>query len=152
MLIFKLMRASQGAPRRIQPRRLRIPGVAEIPELGIIIRAEITPFCRAYLRNRSTMTAYLDSDALGRTAILCEAMPQHRFKPLGMKQTITIKKFLKTHRDRQKLPLPLVLVSRKRIAWLVGNQISDDFKITKPGKIIKVRVYRTSVDSIRSKI
>ena len=87
--------------------------------------------------------AFFDIQKKNYPLVLRNYNPNDRFRPLGMKGSKTVVRFLK---DR-KVPFgirnkPPVLLSGEKIAWVVGFQIDDDFKVTAATeKILKVTHY-----------
>ena len=109
-----------------------IPGEVALPGFGLRLRARLA---QGDLRDLAPGPgrACLDADLLVGPLLIRPRRPGDRFRPLGAPGSRKIKTFLI---DR-KVPVderghvPLVL-SGDRIAWVVGHQIDDRFKVT-PG-------------------
>ena len=111
-------------------RRLTVPGSVSVPEAGLLIQAE-------------SVAADPDTAGSGTSVQLSLREPDlplrvrgrragDRFRPLGMPEPVRLKKFLigrrmpRHSRDRT----PLVVTRQGEIAWVVGCEIGDCFKLT----------------------
>jgi len=88
-------------------------------------------------------TAYLDMDRLSFPLKIRNYQTGDFFIPIGMKGTVTIKKFFINNKiskkTRKNCP---ILFSNGKIAWIVGHRISELFKIeTFTRKILKVELF-----------
>jgi tRNA(Ile)-lysidine synthase len=110
-----------------------VPGEISLPSLDLRLRAQLVPpdGLDAALHDAGSNQAFLDADLLPGPLLIRPRRAGDRFVPLGSPGSRKVKSFLI---DR-KIPLdergmiPLVL-SGDRIAWIVGHQIDDRFKVT----------------------
>ncbi|HKZ21985.1 MAG TPA: tRNA lysidine(34) synthetase TilS, partial [candidate division Zixibacteria bacterium] len=87
------------------------------------------------IRTKSENQAYLDWGKLKGTLNLRGYLPGDKFKPLGMKGNQKLSDFFVNSKiPRHKREEILLLISKKKIAWIVGQRISDEFKITNKTK------------------
>ena len=114
---------------------LPVPGDAALPGLGLRLRArEVEASGIGDPRAGSAMDrALLDADALPGPLIVRSRRAGDAFRPLGCSGEAKLKSYLidrKVPRPaRERVPL---VVSGSRIAWVVGFQIDDRYKVT-PG-------------------
>ncbi len=89
--------------------------------------------------SEGSFTAYFDADLINFPLNLRVWQDGDRFRPLGMKGTKKVSDYL----IDKKVPVALkdevlVLSSNEKIVWLVGYQISEEFKITeKTDRVLK---------------
>src|SRR5699024_3341855 len=107
---------------------LKLPGTINIEQTGMQIKAKYVdgkefgdPNC-----------VYIDADRISSSLRIRNRKNGDRFRPLGMKG----KKKLKDFFIDEKIPRYLrdeiaLVVDGDTIVWVVGYQISDDYKITK---------------------
>jgi len=87
------------------------------------------------IRTKSENQAYLDWEKLKGTLNLRGYLPGDKFQPLGMKGNQKLSDFFVNSKiPRYKREEILLLTSKKKIAWIVGQRISDEFKITNKTK------------------
>lgn len=122
---------------RPEPNKLkvRIPvnGEAVIPTFNLRIHSRVLD--REQLPEKifscTEQKAYLDYQKFTSPPLLRNWQAGDRFKPLGMKGVKKLSDFFTdrkiTRHLRSRIP---VLCSNGRIAWLVGQRISEDFKVT----------------------
>ncbi len=119
---------------------LQIPGDTEIQNEGIIVKTEILQFksiknCREFINcNEKAHTKFIDLDKLtssGENILLRNRRDGDVFKPLKSNGTKKLKEYFidnKVPRDiRDMIPL---LALDKEVVWIVGNKISDNYKVT----------------------
>lgn len=149
-------RAGRGAVARVEPfvYRLEVPGEVSVPEAGVTISAEPAgPGLRGSLTCSRPQTA--GKRATERVVAVAAAgpfavrnwLPGDRFRPLGLKghrkklQDLFVdRKVSRAERAR----IPLVLDAQDRIVWVVGQGVSDDFRVTRGAAsvlILKVRPF-----------
>jgi len=120
-----------------------IPGRTHLPEIGLVFDAKITSERPAFF-SEDGYEAYLDLDKLRRPLFLRNRRGGDKFQPFGMKGKKKVKDFfidLKIPRQEREL-IPL-LISKHRIAWIVGYRIDERFKISKnTRKILRIRVFK----------
>lgn len=113
---------------------LPIPGQVFIPELGVEISAE--PMEKSTVLNKGNKCIYIDAEAVQEDKLVVRNRRNgDRFKPLGMKGTKKLKDFFIDNKiprhKRDSIPL---VVDRYNIIWVVGHQISQDYRVTKDTK------------------
>jgi len=87
------------------------------------------------IRIKSENQAYLDWEKLKGPLNLRGYLPGDKFKPLGMKGNQKLSDFFVNSKiPRHKREEILLLTSKKKIAWIVGQRISEEFKITNKTK------------------
>ena len=137
-LIFRKNNNDQTAIFFDKP--LPIPGQVHVEELGLTVTAE--KWDRKKGLHFSSQCIYIDEDAVKGSLRLRQRINGDRFRPLGMNGSKKLKDYfidLKVPRgERDKVPL---LVDEKNIIWVVGFQISQDYRITVSTKnILKISV------------
>ncbi|HKN47478.1 MAG TPA: tRNA lysidine(34) synthetase TilS [Candidatus Polarisedimenticolia bacterium] len=110
-----------------------VPGEVPLPGFGVKLRATVVPRTTAEpdLRSAGRDRAYLDADLLPGPLLVRPRRAGDRFTPLGGPGSRKIKAFLIDRKvpvdERGRIPLVL---SGERIAWVVGHEIDDRFKVT----------------------
>ena len=87
--------------------------------------------------------AFFDIKKINAPLVLRNYFPDDRFRPLGMKGTKTVDKFLKDRKiaGSERCLVP-VLLSGEKIIWVVGFQIDEDVKITaSTEKVLKISMH-----------
>jgi tRNA(Ile)-lysidine synthase len=122
---------------------LSSPGRTFVKEIGKEVMVEEMSVEERYpIYKTSPDTAFLDYQALQFPLRIRNFRPGDRFKPLGVKGTQKLKEFFIDHKiprfERPKIPL---LISGKRIVWVIGYRIDEGARIgNKTKKIVKVKV------------
>ena len=112
---------------------LPVPGEATLPYLGVRLKAEQVAAARIGdpKSGAAPDRALLDADALPGPLVVRARRPGDAFRPLGSPGEAKLKFYLIDHKVprpiRDRIPL---VVSGSRIAWVVGYQIDDRFKVT----------------------
>ena len=120
---------------------LVVPGKTELGELNLILEAEnIVERPTNFAKDNSV--AYLDHDMLQEPLFLREKKRGDRFQPSGMRGSKKIKDFFIDLKipleERDKVPL---LISKDKVAWVVGYRVDERFKIQKSTRrILKIKV------------
>jgi len=107
-----------------------VPGAVAIPAFDLALVARIVPRDRLH-DTPGPLLACLDADLTPGPLLVRARRPGDRFRPLGGPGSRKVKSFLidrKVPAD-ERGHIPLVL-SGDRIAWVVGHQIDDRFKMT----------------------
>ncbi len=113
-----------------------VPGEVPLAGFGLRLRASILPREEAIrdpgdLRGAGRDRAFLDADLLPGPLLIRPRRPGDRFVPLGGPGSRKVKSFLIDRKvpvdERGRIPLVL---SGERIAWVVGHEIDDRFKVT----------------------
>ena len=149
-------RAGRGAVARVEPfaYRLEVPGEVSVPEAGVTISAE--PAGPGLLRPRTfsrpqtagqTATERVVAVAAAGPFAVRNWQPGDRFRPLGLQghrkklQDLFVdRKVSRAERAR----IPLVLDAQDRIVWVVGQGVSEDFRVTRGAAsvlVLKVRPF-----------
>ena len=110
-----------------------VPGTTEIPEINLQIKAErgLLPEDR---RRISRDEVYVSAAELKFPLSLRFWRPGDFFKPLGISGTQKLHDFF----INRKIPkclrnrVPILVNADGRIIWLIGYQLSDEFKIVVP--------------------
>jgi tRNA(Ile)-lysidine synthase len=110
-----------------------VPGEIFLPSFDLRLRAQLVPAdgLAAALHQAGSNQAYLDADLMFGPLLIRPRRAGDRFVPLGAPGSRRVKSFLidrKIPVDERGM-IPLVL-SGDRIAWIVGHQIDDRFKVT----------------------
>ena len=147
-------RAGRGSIARVEPfaYRLDVPGEVSVPEAGVTISAEPAApgSCGRLALSQSetvetrTTERVVAVAAAGPLAVR-NWQPGDRFRPLGLRGHR--KKLQDLFVDRKvrraaRARIPLVLDAQNRIVWVVGQGISDDFRVTRGAAsvlVLKVR-------------
>ncbi len=121
--------------RRTAARELELPGegVYDCPAAGTSLRLVFQEAAAGWreLVREGPRVASLDLDRLDFPLLLRFIRPGDRFKPLGAPGSRKVQDFLTDAKvPRRVRPGTMVLLSRGRIAWLVGQRIDDGFKVT----------------------
>jgi len=147
-------RAGRGAVAQVQPfaYRLEVPGEVSVPEAGVTISAE--PAGELGRSLASSWPKPAGKPATERVVTVAASgplavrnwQPGDRFRPLGLKghrkklQDLFVdRKVSRAERAR----IPLVLDAQDRIVWVVGQGVSDDFRVTRGATsvlVLKVRL------------
>ena len=130
--------------------RVNLPGVTEIPDLGVVVEVELATgdrvpkvggvanpksnpeSVRGGIRNPTSLEEWLDADVVGGTLAVRTRRPGDRFRPIGM----TAAKKLQDIFVDLKIPVlqrrrtPLLVAGNGEICWIAGYRIGEKFKIT----------------------
>ena len=117
-------------PAEVREALCPVPGAVALPAFGLRLRARIVP--RERLDDApGPLLACLDADLTPGPLLVRSRRPGDRFRPLGGPGSRKVKSFLIDRKvpadERGRIPLVL---SGDRIAWVVGHQIDDRFKMT----------------------
>ncbi len=110
-----------------------VPGEVALDDLDLRLSARVVPrgSLPLDLKGIDAGRAFLDADLVPGPLLVRPRRPGDRFVPLGGPGTRKVKSFLIDLKvpapDRARIPL---VVSRDRIAWVVGHRIDDRFKVT----------------------
>jgi tRNA(Ile)-lysidine synthase len=149
-------RVGRGTVDRVEPfaYRLEVPGEVSVPEAGVTISAVLagpgffrsSRFARTQPVRGPTTERAVAVAAVGPFAVR-NWLPGDRIRPLGLKghrkklQDLFVdRKVSRAHRAR----IPLVIDAQDRIVWVVGQGVSDDFRVTRGATsvlVLKVRPF-----------
>lgn len=121
---------------------LQVPGSTEVPELGLVLQAEVLEREKLPWPPDPEKEAYLDYDRVTFPLYLSLRWPGARFKPLGLEGSKKVKDFLIDQKvpreERDNIPL---ILSGSSILWVVGKRISHPYRLTEETR--RVLVLRT---------
>ena len=133
VLYSDLVAIPKPSPRELTAVPLPVPGEAAWPDLGVRLRAHQLSRTEAGDPRSASAEgqAFLDADTLpGPLAVRRRRNGDH-FRPLGSPGESKLKSYLIDHKVprpvRDRIPL---VVAGDQIAWVVGYQIEDRFKVT----------------------
>ena len=120
---------------------LIVPGKTELPESNLILEAEIILDRPANFAKEDSI-AYLDWDRLEEPLFLRQRKRGDRFQPSGMRGSKKVKDFFIDLKipleERDMIPL---LISKDKIAWVVGYRVDERFKIREDTRrVLKIKV------------
>lgn len=131
----------------IQPLTLKVPGETVAKVYGLRIKTSfLKPIkspkksCPVAFSKAEGMEELFDYDKLKHPLSLRFRAPGDKFRPLGMKGSMSLKKFFinykVTREMRQRIPL---ITCGNEIIWAVGYRMGEDVKITnRTEKILKI--------------
>ncbi|NLC52137.1 MAG: tRNA lysidine(34) synthetase TilS, partial [Firmicutes bacterium] len=126
---------------KLKPIVVEVPGKTFVPGMDYYLETSLASPTALCWPPRKGVEAYLDYRKLQNPLKICSRWPGARFRPLGMQGT----KKLKDYYMEQKIPVeerepwPL-LVAGEKIAWVMGKEIAEDFRIT--AETVEVLVVR----------
>lgn len=128
------------------------PGEKNLKSSGLKVKSQILEFFSLddIEKNKDPYQAHLDLDKLKFPLRLRSRKDGDWFKPLGMKGKKNLSDFLIDKKiPSYKRDDVLLLVSDKKIAWVIGHRISEDFKVTeKTKKVLKIKVTKDGKDRV----
>ncbi len=133
-LVFVLREDFDRKPQsEISEIELKIPGVTNIPSLGIDISAKLEDPKKVDIgMNQKREKAYLDFDKIELPLRVRTRFPGDRFIPLGMSNEKKIQDFFVdkkiSKRKRDKIP---IIESQGQIVWIGKMVIDDRVKVTR---------------------
>lgn len=111
-------------------KEIRIPGITSIPELGILVSADILPSNVRSLCEPSALSVEFDADKIQQPATIRTRLEGDTIRPLGMDGTKKVKKILQekkvTLEERDRIP---ILCFGGEIAWVAGYAYSESFRV-----------------------
>jgi tRNA(Ile)-lysidine synthase len=133
-------RVGRGRVARVEPftYRLEVPGEVSVPEAGVAISAEpVEPGCPPSTAWRNIDGKPATDRAVAEVAAgplsVRNWRPGDRIRPLGLhghsKKLQDVFVDRKVSRD-ERARTPVVLDASNRIVWVVGQAVSDDFRVT----------------------
>ncbi len=126
---------------------LPVPGMTELAPWGIRIETALSSPGEGPSLPSSILEAHLDLDLTGTALSVRSRRPGDRFRPLGLGGSKKIQDFLVDVRvpKRRRDHVPLLVTKTGEIAWIIGHQIDDRFKI-RPGTKRVLRLKATPID------
>ena len=131
---FSLSDDSASAEIDKTTKKLEIPGVTSLEQLGIQFHAKLMepPMAKPVDHNQ----AYLDFEKTGENIQIRFFQPGDRFVPLGMQGHKKLKSYFidqKVPREERSL-IPILTNDRDDIIWVYGERISDSFRVAESTK------------------
>lgn len=120
----------RSAPARGFEYHLNVPGEIAIVEAGLAVSAERAP-PPARLRARGHTVAVADA-AVTSPLTVRNWRPGDAFRPLGLGGRKKLQDFFVDRKIAQaeRGSIPIVADARRRIVWVVGQAVSEDFRVT----------------------
>ena len=119
--------------------RLKIPGTTRFPAKHVDYPGRIDRF-RGFKWGNECI--YIDADRVKSELYVRNRRDGDRFKPLGMRGTKKLRDFFIDRKvpRHKRYSIPLV-VDRNNIVWVVGYQMSEDYKVThKTKRLLKMEI------------
>jgi len=114
----------------LTPIVIKVPGINPVEQLGMALYIE--PFAKA--KHLTADEALVDLSNVKPPLILRLRQPGDLIKPLGMMQTIKLKKYLHTHKSIKAANVfahaGILLADQEEVLWLAGGGLSDKIKVT----------------------
>lgn len=142
-----LILKEQGKEHQEQfEKKLIIPGETEIQRFGLIVKTEIYKFetnksCREFINNNEKVnTKFIDLEkvtAMGENLQIRNRRDGDIFKPLKSNGTKKLKEYFIDNKIPREVrsTIPLIALN-KDIVWVIGNKISDNYKVTDNTKMV----------------
>jgi tRNA(Ile)-lysidine synthase len=113
---------------------LDVPGVIDMPEVGVRIEASIREATGRVVLGRDRNVAMLQAASIRLPLAVRSRRPGDRFRPLGapgrrkLQDLLTDRKVPRARRDI----VPIVVDAADRIVWVVGVAIAEECRVTAP--------------------
>jgi tRNA(Ile)-lysidine synthase len=122
--------------------KVNVPGITEVDELKCRIEAKILPNKKPLKDTHNKYIEYIDLTKIKNSLEIRTRLARDTFKPLGFKHLQSLKTFFINSKvpvsKRNRVPL---LLDGKRIIWVVGYRISEDYRIKRgTSRILKLKV------------
>lgn len=112
-------------------RELEIPGETIVPELGVLVKAEVFEVEQDNIFKEGNYQAFFDYDKIELPLYVRNRKPGDQIRVLGLKGTKTVKKlFIDLKIPRQERLWRPLIVSKDIMYWVVGCRRSEEAKIT----------------------
>ena len=143
---YDIITLDRGRVKEVEPFEIELvhPGRTMVEEIGkeVVIHETTRAGIDSGSFDMRGQIAFLDCQSLDFPLKLRNFRPGDRFQPVGAKGTQKLKEFFIDHKiprfERSKIPL---LVSRERVAWVVGHRIDERVKITeKTERVLRIEV------------
>lgn len=127
--------------------KISLPGVFEITELGLMIKAELS-YIPQINKIKSKLQESFDFDKITNELHIRNRLPGDRFFPLGMKGCKKLQDFFVDEKVpkylRDSIP---ILTCGNDIVWVVGYRIDERFKVTENTRVqLDVSVNYSRID------
>ncbi len=137
---LQFLRGLKKITKRIRDKVLvQVPGITRVPELELVLQAEVLEKKKLPWPPDSEREAYLDYDQIKFPLFLSLRWPGARFRPLGLIGSKKVKDFLIDEKvpreERDKIPL---ILSGENILWVVGKRISHPYRVTEKTRRVLV--------------
>ena len=114
-----------------ETKRLEIPGVTNMSQIGVQFHARIVE--PPLPKDIKLTQAYLDFEKTGEKIQVRFFQPGDRFVPLGMRGHKKVKSYFIDQKvpRRERSCIPILTNSRDDIIWIYGERISETFRVAK---------------------
>jgi len=121
---------------------ISVCGVTEIKETGWKIETGYKKFSTGFLKNKNMLVAYINPARIKGKLVLRKPDNKMSFLPLGMKKTVSFKKYWKTHKKKiaTAVEFPAVIENNNKIVWVVGGHISQEFAVSEKTDVLEIKV------------
>ncbi len=141
--IFKRVQSkAKDKRKKVKSKRLKIPGCTEFKTLKCIIKTNMLKPSSKIRHKNDPSIEYIDFDEVQGCLKLKTRVIRDRFKPLGLKNSKSLKNFF----IDLKVPLsqrdytPLI-TDDENIIWVAGFRISEDYRVKKStNRILKLKI------------
>jgi tRNA(Ile)-lysidine synthase len=131
---FSLSDDSASTRINKKTKRLLVPGVTSLPQIGIQFQSRfVEPLLPKHVDHKQ---AYLDFEKTGANIQIRSFQPGDSFVPLGMSGHKKVKSYFidqKVPREERSL-IPILTNSRNDIIWVYGERISNYFRVAENTK------------------
>jgi tRNA(Ile)-lysidine synthase len=117
-----------------KPKRLEIPGVTSLPQIGVQFHARLLE--QPMQKPVDQKQAFLDFEKTGENIQIRFFQPGDSFVPLGMSGHKKVKSYFidqKVPREERSL-IPILTNTHDDIIWVYGERISDSFRVAENTK------------------
>ncbi|CAN5254327.1 tRNA lysidine(34) synthetase TilS [soil metagenome] len=109
---------------------LALPGRTMLLSLGQVFNVEAwTGPSPVNFPNRSDMTAFADLSYIDRPLVFRKSDQSDRINPLGMLQTVSLKRYLRSNKTDLKSWQGLVLADQSEVLWVPGIGLSEKIRV-----------------------
>lgn len=113
------------------PVNLKVPGKTMLLQRGQVFRAELwTGAVPEKFPERTEMEAVVDLSCIVGQLVIRESAANDRITPLGMTQSVNLKKYLRTHRAAKPIRLQTtVIADDNEVLWVPGVGMSETIRV-----------------------
>jgi tRNA(Ile)-lysidine synthase len=132
---------------KIEPETVTIPGKSVLHSFNIVLNSELGSKTSEVEHSKNNFSVFLDFDKLRCETKIRQYEEGDYFQPLGMKDAKKLSDFFTDRKiPRAFRPETPLLVCNGEIAWVIGHEISESFKLDnssrKPVKLWAEKVVR----------
>ncbi len=116
------------------PVNLKVPGLTMLLSLGKVFNVEVwTGPPPSQFPSRADMTAITDLSNIDSPLVFRKIIEGDRINPLGMSQTVSLKRYLRSNQSELQCWQGLVLADQSEVLWVPGVGLSEKIRVgTKP--------------------